>query len=231
MMDTWRKFWLLLTIVTPTALAGVQSMEVVRQAISRYLVSNLQRQYRDFDVRVASLDSRLQLPECSNALSVTTLRDQVPVGDLALRVRCQGEHPWTIYARAHVSLFKRVLVTNRPLAKGTPLTSTMVALKRRDIATLRQGYIERPELVVGRYLKRSLPAGHVLTPALLAAAKVIRKGEAVVIRAQARGLDVRMGGHALMDGEQGQRIRVINDRSRRVVEAIVHGPGEVHVFF
>jgi len=231
MMYAWRKFWFLLTIVTSTALAGVQSMEEVQKAISSYLVSNLQRQYRDFDVRVASLDSRLQLPECSNALSVTTMRDKMPVGDLALRVRCQGEHPWTIYARAHVSLFKRVLVANRPLTKGTRLTSGVVALKRRDIATLRQGYIETPELVVGRYLKRSIPAGHVLTPALLAAAKVIRKGEAVVIRAQARGLDVRMGGHALMDGEQGQRIRVINDRSRRVVEAIVHGPGEVHVFF
>lgn len=226
-----RKFWFLLAIFTPTALAGGQSMEKVRQAITTYLVSNLQREYRDFDVRVASLDSRLQLPECSDALSVTTTRDKVPVGDLALRVRCQGEHPWTIYARAHVSLFKQVLVANRPLAKGTRLTSEVVAMKRRDIAMLRQGYIERPELVIGRYLKRSLPAGHVLTPPLLAAAKVIRKGEVVIIRAQARGLDVRMGGHALMDGELGQRIRVINDRSRRVVEGIVHGPGEVHVFF
>ncbi|GAB4365224.1 MAG: hypothetical protein Kow0060_22580 [Methylohalobius crimeensis] len=52
-----------------------------------------------------------------------------------------------------------------------------------------------------------------------------------MIRARGGGLDVRMGGHALMDGGLGERIRVRNDRSQRVVEGVVRGPNEVRVVF
>jgi len=219
--------------VLPGAVSGVESqpLEQIREAVGAYLVSILHRDYRDFDVKVAALDPRLRLPKCSKPLAVAAMRKNPPVGNVSLRVRCEGEHPWTIYAKARVSLFKQVLVMARPLPKGARLTADAVTLKRVDVSALRRGYVERAEGIVGRYLRRRLAQGDVLTPDLLAAAKVIRKGESVTIRAVSQVLEVRMGGHALMDGEMGQRIRVRNDRSNRVVEAVVSGPGEVRVLF
>ncbi len=223
--------WFICLLPVSTVGAETQSLEQIRQAIEAYLVSILHQEYRDFDVAVASLDPRLKLPKCSKSLFIGTMRKDPPVGNVSLRVRCEGEHPWTIYAKAQVSLFKKVVVLTRPLPKGARLTADSVTLKRMDVAVLRQGYVDRPDQVVGRFLRRRLSPGQVLTPDLLAAAKVIRKGERVMIRALSRVLEVRMGGHALMDGEMGQRIRVRNDRSKRVVEAIVSGPGEVRVLF
>jgi len=223
--------WFLCVLYALVADAETQSLDEIRQAISNHLVSILQREARDFDVQVASLDPRLNLPRCTDPLTIRTMREKTPVGDVSVRVRCHGEHPWTIYAKAHVSLFRKVLVTTRPLPKGAMLTADSVALQRMDIASLRQGFVERPDVVLGRYLKRRLPAGYVLTLHLMVMAKVIHKGEAVTIRAHSGALDVRMGGHALMDGEKGQRIRVRNDRSKRLVEAVVYGPGDVRVLF
>lgn len=225
------RLWLIWMLHASMAEAETQSLAEIQQTIRTYLVSILQREYRDFDVAVAPLDPRLKLPRCSKALSVSQMRKTVLLGDVSLKVRCEGEHSWTIYAKAHVSLFRKVVVLAHPLPKGARLTPDVVTLKRFDVSALRQGYIERPETVIGRLLKRRVAEGYVLTPNLLMADKVIHKGDAVMIRALAGALDVRMGGHALMDGEMGQKIRVLNDRTRRVIEAVVHGPSEVRVLF
>lgn len=212
-------------------LAAIHSLEDIRGRITTQLASMIQQESQDFDIEVAPLDPRLRLPECGRPLSVILLRGRPPVGAVSVGVRCRGKHPWTIYAKAHVRLFREVLILNRPLPKGAILDAGVTAMKRVDIASLRQGYFDSSDKVVGHILKRSLPAGSVLTPRLIDVAKVVHKGEAVTIRAQMGPLDVRMGGHALMDGELGQQIKVRNDRSQRIVEAVVAGPGDVKVHF
>lgn len=209
----------------------VQVVEDIRQAVAAYLKSIIRQYHQNFDIEVAPLDSRLRLPRCDQRLTVFPLREAIPAGWISVGVECRGEHPWTIYVKANVRVLQQVAVLARPLPKGSVLDQGMVVLKSVDIAALRQGYFPSVDLVLGRRLKVSLPEGAVLTPQLLAGVKVVSKGDAVMIRVVEGGMDVRMGGHALMDGELGQRIRVRNDRSQRVVEGKVQGPGEVRVVF
>lgn len=209
----------------------VQALEGIRQAVVENLKSIFRQHYRNFDIEVAPLDPRLRLPRCDRPLTVSPLREAVPVGAVSVGVECRGGHPWTIYVKAHVRVFQQVAVLSRPLPKGTVLEPGMVALEPVDISRLRQGYFPDTDRVLGKRLKTSLPEGAVLTPQLLGGVKMVSKGDAVMIRVVEGALDVRMGGHALMDGGQGQRIRVLNDRSQRVVEGIVQGPGEVLVAF
>ncbi|MBN2702415.1 MAG: flagellar basal body P-ring formation protein FlgA [Methylothermaceae bacterium] len=208
-----------------------QSLESIRQAVASHLESIIRQEHRDFDIKVNSLDPRLRLTHCDQPLAISLLRDKTPVGAVSVGVACRGSHPWTIYVRANVRLFQKVAVLARSLAKGTVLEEAMVILKRTDIADLRGGYFSTTESALGKRLTRSLPAGAVLTRRELTSLKIVHKGDAVMIRARGGGLDVRMGGHALMDGGLGERIRVRNDRSQRVVEGVVRGPNEVRVVF
>ncbi|GAB6067185.1 hypothetical protein JCM13664_05030 [Methylothermus subterraneus] len=177
------------------------------------------------------MDPRLRLPPCDRPLTVVPLHAAVPIGATSVGVECRGGHPWTIYAKANVQVFERVAVLAQALPKGTVLTRDTVVLELVDTGKLQQGYFGNAEAVLGQRLKNSLPKGTVLTPRHLAPVKVVNKGDAVIIRVNTGALEVRMGGHALMDGGLGQRIRVVNDRSQRVVEGIVQGPGEVQVAF
>ena len=68
-----------------------------------------------------------------------------------------------------------------------------------------------------------------MTPRVLEAPRLVRRGERVTITARADGIDVRMAGKALMDGTAGERIRVRNINSDRVIEATVASPGMVEV--
>jgi flagella basal body P-ring formation protein FlgA len=80
---------------------------------------------------------------------------------------------------------------------------------------------------VGMRLKRSLPMGAVLTPAYLESPMLVRRGDQVVIRADLPGMDVRASGTALGSAAAGERLRVRNESSGRIVEAIVTARGEV----
>jgi flagella basal body P-ring formation protein FlgA len=208
-----------------------QTVANIRQAIAGELESIVRRHYQNFDIEVAPLDPRLRLPPCDQPLAVTPLGGEIPLGAVAVEVKCQGKHAWTIYARANVRTFQQVARLARPLPKGTVLDQDMVVLEAADTAALRQGYFTNLDAVWGRRLKTSLPKGAVLHPQHLETVKMINKGDAVTIRVNAGALDVRMGGHALMDGELGQKIKVLNDSSQKVVEGIVSGASEVLVVF
>jgi flagella basal body P-ring formation protein FlgA len=64
---------------------------------------------------------------------------------------------------------------------------------------------------------------------LLAAPRVIRRGQQVSIRSATTGVQVRMGGRALEGGAIGDLVRVRNASSGRIVEGRVVGPGRVRV--
>jgi flagella basal body P-ring formation protein FlgA len=59
--------------------------------------------------------------------------------------------------------------------------------------------------------------------------KIIKRGERVMITAAKSGIGIRMNGIAQSDGNRGQVIRVKNQNSERVINAIVTGIGEVTV--
>ncbi len=220
---------LLLPPAVLLAASGWQSLAAIRQVIGDRLASAVRQQWRDFDVQVPPLDPRLRLPACPLPLQVEPLRGAVKPGTVAVRVRCAGQRPWSIYAKAVVHLYQPVVTLRQGLSQGVRLTAAEVMLQRQEVGKLRQGYFTDPKQVIGLRLRRSLPAGTVLNPRLLAADKLVHRGQAVRIRARLGALEVSMEGHALMDGARGERIRVRNDRSRQIVEGVVQGPHEVWV--
>ena len=59
--------------------------------------------------------------------------------------------------------------------------------------------------------------------------QLVKRGDIVTILAEIKGLTVRVNGNALTDGHRGDEIRVKNQRSKRILQAEVIGPGTVRV--
>jgi flagella basal body P-ring formation protein FlgA len=58
---------------------------------------------------------------------------------------------------------------------------------------------------------------------------IVKRGESIVLVASAGTMEVRMQGTAMSDASLGDRVRVKNLSSERVVEGVVDGPGVVRV--
>jgi flagella basal body P-ring formation protein FlgA len=83
--------------------------------------------------------------------------------------------------------------------------------------------------LAGRRLKRDLPAGTVLTPAILQPEIVIKRGQQVTVVASVSGIEVRTQGVAMGDASANSRIRVKNLNSAKVVEGLVDTQNMVRV--
>ena len=182
-----------------------------------------------YEIQVNPLDPRLRMPLCSQALDASLESPNVPLGRVTVRVRCDSAAPWTVFVPATVRLFRDVVVVTRPLRRDNVVGPGDVALRERDVGTLGQGFLTELDQAVGMKMLRPTVIDQVLTPQHLEQAEVVRKGDHVVIVARSGSLSVRMPGEALSKGGLSEQIRVRNLNSRRVVKAMVTGPGQVEV--
>jgi flagella basal body P-ring formation protein FlgA len=91
------------------------------------------------------------------------------------------------------------------------------------------GYLTSPEALIGQRLRQQLTAGRIITPQVLQADNIIRRGQSVTLIATAGGINVTMSGKSLMDGALNQRIRAENLSSGRVIEGIVRSREHVEI--
>lgn len=208
---------------------GYQSHESIRTAVHKHILEQLDNKGAEVRITVGKLDSRLRLPRCNHPLVVSTPSGKENKARQTAAISCREAKPWTIYLSASVSLMKPVLVASRILTRGSLITKSDIGLQVRDITKLHQGFLENPADALGKTLKRGLRLGKVITPRLIAAPLMVKKGSAVTILADTQGLSVRTAGKALTNGVMGERIRVENKTSKRELEAIVTAPGIVKV--
>ena len=210
----------------PEKLIGV-TQGFLEFTVEDYLASS-QTEGR-YEVQVNPLDPRLRMPLCSQDLDATLESPAQPLGRVTVRVRCDSSAPWTVFVPAQVKLFREVVTMARPLKRESVIGAEDVALRERDVGTLKQGFLSQLDQAVGMKLLRPTVLDQVLTPQHLEQPELIQKGDQVVIIARSGSLAVRMPGEALVKGGLSEQIRVRNLNSKRVVKARVTGPGQVEV--
>jgi flagellar basal body P-ring formation protein FlgA len=179
--------------------------------------------------KAGPLDPRLKLTECEEPLEAFMQDGARLTSRPVVGVRCNGARPWKIYVPIQIAMTDTVMTAGRPLPRGHVLTPDDVVAERRDVSRLAAGYVSRLEDLVGRRLKQQLTIGRAITPALLDDEIIVNRGQSVTITAQSDGLRIDMGGTALADGSLNERIRVRNDQSGRVIEAVVRSGEYVEV--
>lgn len=181
------------------------------------------------EVEANQLDHRLRLSACHTPLKAKRLSGQRKYGNTTISIRCSGPKPWTVHVPVTVKAYTNVVIVNRPLNRHTPINAEDVTLEERDISSLRSGFFEHLDDVIGRHPKRTLIAGSALSPKDVDSQKIIRQGNSVTIVAKMQGITVRVKGKALGNAAKGESITVRNLSSQRKIEAIAIAPGIVEV--
>jgi flagellar basal body P-ring formation protein FlgA len=212
--------------VTNTAIADT-SAEQLRAAAEQAV----RTQYSGAGSRVVitptPLSARWHLASCPHALQTRLPNRQGTPSRVAVAVSCEGSPGWTIQIPVQMQVFRQVLVTSHPLARGDIAGPADVHTEERDITRLGYGYIESLDQITGHSLARPLIAGAVLEPGDLNGRQVVQAGEEVALIADLGGIEVRTSGMALDGGDTGAHLQVRNGNSGRIIDGIVVGPGQV----
>lgn len=218
-------------LATPLAVAdeAVQALDVIQQQAHAFLLSQHANRPEPPEIRFSPLDSRLRLPQCEKTLEAFLPGGAQLTGNTSIGVRCLGARPWTVYQRATVKVFANMLVARRFLAKGTVLSADDLKIERRELPPTLGSYENASENVIGKQLQSPLSAGMIISPQQLRLIPPIRQGDIVVLISRQSGMEIKSSGIALSDAQLGQRVRVRNESSKRVVEGTVIANHQVEV--
>lgn len=206
----------------------IQPLQDIEAAV-RALVDSHGNQSGDVEASVGRLDPRLRLPLCRQPLAARYTQTRRRSGTLSVEVRCEGQRPWSLYVPVTLARFAEVVIATRPLARGQSIAAEDVTLARRRVDISTRTYFEQPATAIGRLATRSIASGEILDQHQLRQPRLVRRGEQVVLSLGNSAVKVSMKGEALADGAAGERIRVRNLSSARIVEGTVTAAGVVVV--
>jgi flagella basal body P-ring formation protein FlgA len=206
-----------------------QDHQSIAETAKSYLQTTLVQDMAGAKVKITPLDHRLKLARCEAPLEAFSPPGGVKLGRTTAGIRCVAPSPWSIYVSANVSLQAPVVVATRDLARGEAIGSQHLKVKISDTSHLLRGYFESIDDVAGQTSKRTIRRGQVVTPSMLVVRKTVKRGDQVTIVAGAGGIQVRMQGKAMKQGNPGDLITVMNSKSKKKVEARVVSKGLVMV--
>ncbi|WP_200279990.1 flagellar basal body P-ring formation chaperone FlgA [Rhabdochromatium marinum] len=205
-------------------------------------VSNIERTARTFlyreaggergatvKVNINPVDPRLRLQRCDHDLQASFAPGANQDGNTSVKIQCQGPVRWSLFVSAQVERFGEVVVVKRPLNRGSLVMPADIALERRETSGLQAGYFDDMATIIGMQVRRSLRPGDILTDAYLKTPLWVERGQLVQMLSETGGIRVIMSGEALEGGSAGERIRVRNNSSKRVLEGIIESPGVVRI--
>lgn len=211
------------------ASTDTESHRAILDTARAYLEAQVKARPGKTEIRLGGLDRRLRLARCDRPLEGYLPAGGQLTGNTSVGVRCTGTRPWKLYVPARIAVVERVVVTRGFLARGTVLGREHIEVTEREVTGAGHGYIRDPDEALGMVLRQPAQDGLVVTPAMLERPRLVRRGDEVLILSQGGSFQVRMRGSALSDGAEGDRIRVRNLNSKRVVEGWVTADGAVMV--
>ena len=122
-------------------------------------------------------------------------------------------------------------VVNRPLGRFQPISADAIRMEKMDLARVPNNAVLNPEQVMGRRTNRNLAANSILRSQHVELPPIVRRGDMVQVIAESSILKVAVKGIVKQDGAAGERVKVINMRSKKAVYARVLDGQTVKVDF
>ncbi|WP_136680280.1 flagellar basal body P-ring formation chaperone FlgA [Neptunomonas sp. XY-337] len=152
-------------------------------------------------------------------------------GRLTVRVQCSTPQRWVAHVTGKVEAFSSVATARNTLPKGKLIQAVDLAFQRHDLTTLKPGYFFTPDTLIGAQVRRTITSQRVINSSHIKLPNLVNKGDSVIIIAQKNGMSIRTQGTALDAGLAGDQIRVVNNRSQKVIKAYIKKRGQVTVFY
>jgi len=217
-------------LVNPLQANAFQSHAAIENAIANY-VKQENVPLENLQVTITSLNKQLRIPQCEQALIINMAPGSKLIGNTSLTVACDSPKQWKIHVAAHIDGEVNALAARYPMMRGSIISKNDVEFVKKRYSQLNYGYFASIKQLGGMEVRRNIKNGQIITPGFVKAQKLVLRGQQVTIIAQKGGLDLRVKGKAMMDGLQGQTIKVKNMSSKKLIYARVVSPGMVKINF
>ncbi len=212
-----------------TYASGIYSHLQLKQDVTNFLAAEYkQTPHERIDISVGNLDNRLRLGQCPASVEFTA-QDQTGLGgNISVKAQCAaGNINWAVHIPAQVMIYREIPVAMKDIVRGETLGANHLTTSLVNVSNIRQSFATDQEAIIGREAKRNIGKGEPFRTATLDAPTTVKRGEVVKLESLVGSIKVSGSGTAMADGRLGQKIRVRNDSSERIITGVVRGQGLV----
>ncbi|OED46624.1 hypothetical protein ACH42_03645 [Endozoicomonas sp. (ex Bugula neritina AB1)] len=116
-----------------------------------------------FQIRTRPLPEHTKTPPCKTPIEMKDF-STAPYGEQLLQAVCKDQ--WRLLVKARILIYRPVIVSSRNIMAIRPLNEHDIEWQSRDISILQQGYLTKPQQVLGKVPRSEIKAGTPLNPSL-----------------------------------------------------------------
>ena len=233
----------LLLVLVSTATAGDRSgltngqnviaAERIRNAVRDHILRHAPWPEEQMRVKNIKFVQDTVLAPGQVALQVSPPDHTDWLGSIALTVHLMvdGKLAKRLIVPAEIEVWNNVVVTAKPLGKYQPIGDEDIRIERMNLARVPSNAIVRTDQALGRRTKRNLAANCILRKDQVELPPIVKRGEIVQVVAESDALKISVKGIAKENGAQGDLIKVVNVRSKKIIYAQVVDGQTVRVDF
>jgi len=185
----------------------------------------------DYDVFLLNHDTIAVPADGDLDLEISELAysDKASMVVAVLRVKSGGENFADYKLTARVHEMAEVPVLSSAVGIGKKITEADIAYVRVRTDKIRSNAVLSADELVGRYAKRTLKAGQMVSANDLRLPAMVAKGKKVRVIFKKPYMTLTIIGKALDSGTKDETVRVMNTASKAVINAVVTGTNTVVV--
>ncbi len=210
---------------------GAYSQLQLKQEVANFLAQAYKQiPHERISIDVGNLDNRVSLSRCTVPIEFTAQDPTGLGGNISVKAQCPGHPKWTLWVPAIVTVYQEIPVAVQDIPRGQMITKAHLTQALINISTVRQSFLADSQAIVGQEAKRNIGKGEVFRTAQLDSPTAVKRGDTVILESISGSIKVSSSGTAMTDGRMGQKIRVKNESSDRVITGVVKAQGLVQTF-
>jgi flagella basal body P-ring formation protein FlgA len=154
-----------------------------------------------------------------------------PRGLISLKVEIYKDNSLLIdgQARFRIRHFSDVLISTGRIGRNKILNSNNFQIKRMEVTSLTDTPLSSERDLSGRWTRRSIGTGQILTNRMFEQIPTVRAGQEVSILYKTSTLQIKTAGTALQPGITGDIVRVRNNQSNKIITCAILDKSTVQV--
>lgn len=207
--------------------------ETIRNAVETYILRNAPWNPKQMQIKEIRFKHPFRVPSGPLTLQVVAPKhtDWIGTTPFTVRIWVKGQKMKRFTVPALIDVWSDVLVSAKPLGKYQPIERDDIRIERMNLARVPSNAVVRLEQALGRRANRTIAADCILRRDQIELPPVIKRGDIVQVVAQTPTLRIAVKGMAKQNGAKGERIKVVNLRSKKAIYAQVVDGQTVSVEF
>lgn len=195
----------------------------IRAAVNHYIIRQSPWNSKQLKVKRIKYNHSITVPVGKVSLEVSAPKHTDWLGAIpfTVNIKVNGRKITRLTVAANIEVWSNVVLTTKPLGRFQPIDADDIKVVKMDLARVPNNAVLIPEKVIGLRARRNIAANCILRKNQIEIPPMVKRGDIIQVVAESPTMKISVKGIAKQNGGEGDRIRVVNLKSKKIIYAKV----------